>query len=414
MSGFKNIKIDAAQSSAFGTIETGELTPIMQGDFVYGLNNQLWNTAVTSGTGATVDTDASRLRIQSGTASGGYAYITSRKILRYRAGQGMTVRFTPLFTAGVANNIQLWGIGEMSANQPLNGYFFGFDGTTFKIFHYNNSATPVAAVAQSSWNGDKVDGTAGTSFTWNKAFGTPVMIKYPYLGYGDVTFWVQNPTTSEWVLVHTIRYANTTATTQLSNPAMQFIGYTRNTATVTNSIMYCGSVGAFISGARSFIGNPKWGMDNNKTGITTETNILTLKNATTYNTVTNRGMIRINSISVGASTATGSAVIVRLKMNTTLGGTPAYTAVSGTTADNGVTITSGNSITSYDVAGTTITGGNYIHSLALATGTNAPSVEIFDLTDKEIIIPPGEILSITGFSTNSATISVAINWSEDI
>lgn len=60
MSLIKQIDFNPANQSAFGSLETAELTPIFQGDFVYGLNTQTWNTAVTSGTGATVDTDASQ------------------------------------------------------------------------------------------------------------------------------------------------------------------------------------------------------------------------------------------------------------------------------------------------------------------------------------------------------------------
>lgn len=89
--------VNQAQLSAFGTLETNELTPIFQGDFVHGLNTQLWDSPVVSGTGATIDTDSSRLRIQSGTANNGFAYIQSKRPLRYRAGQGTVVRHTHVF-----------------------------------------------------------------------------------------------------------------------------------------------------------------------------------------------------------------------------------------------------------------------------------------------------------------------------
>jgi hypothetical protein len=115
MSYFSNVtaSFNPANNSAFGTLETAELTPTFQGDFVYGLNTQLWAAGVVNGTGATVDTDAARLRIQSGTASGGYAWIQPKRPARYRAGQGTVARFTPLFTTGVANNVQLWGMGTI-------------------------------------------------------------------------------------------------------------------------------------------------------------------------------------------------------------------------------------------------------------------------------------------------------------
>lgn len=408
MSGFKEILLDPSNLSAFGVLETAELTPVFQGDFVFGLNTQMWQTGVVSGTGATVDTDAARLRVQSGTNSAGYAYILSRIPLRYRAGQGTVIRKTPIFTAGVANNIQLDGVGAVSSNTPYDGYFFGYNGTSFGIAHYVRG-TPTWYTQSADWNGDKVNGTAGTSFTYDPTKGTPVFIKYPYLGYGDIFFYIQNPTTGRPVLVHTIRYANTVATTQLSNPTMYIMAFTLNSGNTSNITMYCGSVGAFISGPRSFIGNPRWSAKNNKTGVTTTTSILALRNATTYNGVTNRGMIRLTNISFSSSAASGVATL-DFVINPTLGGTPAYTPRNGSTADNGVTITSGNSIASFDVAGTTVTGGYSIFGISV----DNPNTQNIDLTPYDLFVAPGEIMALDGISSNASQLGVTLNWSEDI
>lgn len=464
--------------SAFGTLETAEMTPIIQGDFVYGINKQIWaynyvftvtspaaapaygdlytnsnnyymvlyssgttlvcagtgdpsatgnltratgsgstpiaysafttSAGVTNGTGATIDTNVSRLRIQSGTSSTGYSYLLSRRPIRYRAGQGTTARFTPLFTSGSADNIQLWGLGSLVNNAPYDGYFFGYNGTSFGIAHYT-AGTPVWYSQDADWNKDKVNGTPGTAFNWNKTYGSPVMIKYPYLGYGDILFFVQNPSTGRWVLVHVISYANTSASTQLSNPTMNFMGYTKNSGNTSNKIMYCGSVGVFISGVRSFIGNPKYGIDKTNDAITsTESNILTIRNCLFYNGVYNRGLIRLNQIALGLKEAT--VVTLRFKINATLGGTPSFAAVDGTISNGGMTITSGNSVASYDTAGTTITAGVYRFNLTLgASGTEA-----VDLTPHEIFVAPGEQLVISGVATGNSTVGLSLNWSEDI
>ena len=478
MSYFKQIDFNPANQSAFGTLETAELTPIFQGDFIYGLNSQLWaqtytftvtdptvdptngavytvnngtftvlynsgTTLVCTGTsapsasgtltkssgtgdatiaysayttasgvvfgsGATVDTDSSRLRLQCGTNSAGYAYIQTRRPVRYRAGQGTNARFTPLFTAGAANNIQVWGMFSISSNTLYDGYGFGYNGTSFGIVHYIRG-TPTWYTRASDWNGDKVDGSAGSTFTWDPTKGTPVMIKYPFLGYGDIFFYVQNPSSGAWILVHTIRYANTLATTQLANPSLRFTGFTLNSGNTTNKTMYCASVGMFVSGTRSYAGNPRWGMDSNKASITTENNIISIKNCTTYNGVTNRGLIRLSFLSFGSSAANGIAVI-RFKSGVTLGGTPAFAAVNGTTSNNGDTITSGNSIASYDTAGTTVAGGVYIGGVSV----DNPGSMAIDLERYDLFIGPGEILTISGFSTISSSIGVSLNWSEDI
>jgi hypothetical protein len=315
-----------------------------------------------------------------------------------------------LFTTGAANNIQLWGMGSISSNVPYDGYFFGFNGTAFGIVRYVGG-TPTW-VAQTAWNGDKCDGSAGSSFTLDPTKGNVAMIKYPYLGYGDIDFYILSPGTDRWALVHTIKYPNTSTATQLTNPTIRFTGFTLNSGNTTNQIMYCGSVGVFISGVRSFVGNPKWAIDNNKATITTETNILTLQNCTTYNGVANRGQIRLNSISIGADAGKNvvATATLRLKINATLGGSPSYTTINGTTADNGVTITAGNSIVSYDVAGTTIAAGVLIFNLTISE----PGWQWADLTPFDLFVAPGETLTISGFSSSSATITVAINWTEDI
>lgn len=393
------VLFDPSNMSAFGTLETAELTPIVQMDFVYGINTQTGLSTVANS--ATIDTNGGRLRLQSGTNIAGSAIFVSRRIIRYRAGQGITSRFTPVFTTGAASSTQIMGVGSAT-----DGYFLGYNGTSLGILHRNGGSD--TWTARANWNGDKLDGSTGSAFTYDPTKGTPVMIKYPYLGYGDIQFFMQHPTTGRWVLFHVIRYANTTAATQLSNPSLQFYAQVINSGNNTNLITYCGSVGIFISGVKSFIGNPKWAADSNKATITTETCLLNIKNCTTYNGVTNRGLIRLNSVSFGSTVATGIAQC-RFKIGATIGGSPSYTPVNGSTADTGVTITAGNSIASVDVAGTTVGAGTYIYNITAMNG-----VAVMDLTPFEIYVAPGEILTISGFASSSSTLGVSVNWTEDI
>jgi hypothetical protein len=399
----QNNIIDPSNLSAYGTLETAELNYEFQGDFAYGLNTQLWGQLGSvdygvSGTGAAVDTNSGLLRIQSGTSSTSHAFITTRKIIRYRAGQGTNVRFTPIFTQGVASNISVMGVGTIASNALYDGWFFGYNGTVFSIVHYI-AGTPTW-YAQSTWNGNPMNG-AVNGMTWNPTLGSPVMIKYPYLGFGNIFFYVENQTTGGWVLVHTVRYANTVTTPELSNPSLQFLGFTANSGNTTNQIMYCGSVGIAISGLRTFNSNPIWAADSNKSGITTETCILNIQNCTTYNNIANRSLLRFTTISGYGS----SVSIFRLKTGVTIGGTPSWTAVSGS---NGPHIITGNSVASVDTAGTTVSGGNYIWSVSTNLGF------VVDLTPFEIYLAPGEILTISGFAASSSSQYISVNWCEDI
>lgn len=396
MAYFNQLNLNPANLSAFGDIITSNETPVIQLDFVYGINSQLGT--VTTANSATGDTNLSRLRIQSGTNAAGSAIFTTTRPAKYRQGQGVTARFTAAFTTGVASSTQIVGMGNSN-----DGYFFGYNGTSFGILHRNSASgsTVNTWIAQASFNGVVPAG-------FDPTFGNVCMIRYPFLGYGDINFYIQDNLSGQFFLVHTIRYTNTTAIMQLSNPNLSFYVQSINSGATTNQIIYIGSVGVFISGQRLFLG-PTYAATNRKTGITTQTSILTLRNATTYNTITNRSLIRLKSISVAWDGANDTCLFNVIK-NTTLGGSPSYTTINGTTADSGVTITNGNSVASFDVAGTTISGGIIIFNSALSRNSSA----FMDVSSLDLFLEPGSILTFSILSATSGTARVSINWVEDI
>jgi hypothetical protein len=392
------VGIGGSNVSAFGDLNVASFSPVIQLDFVYGINTQTGSSSIV--TTGVVDTNASRLRIQTGVGAAGSGTFQSKRIARYRAGQGMMTRFTAIWTNSAASSTQVVGVGNTQV-----GYFFGYNGTDFGISRRNGGSDNWSA--QTSWNGDKCDGTGGSGFNWNKALGNVMQIRYPYLGYGDITFWVQNPTTGAWILCHTIQFANSSLNVQVSNPSFPFYANATNAGSTTNLLMYVASVGVFISGEREFLA-AQWATDALKNTITTEANLFNLRNCTTYNTVANSGIIRLRSISGATDNGNGLAT-VRLKTGVTIGGSPSFTTINGTTADQGVTITSGNSIASVDVAGTGTTGTT-IFNFCLARNSNFS----IDLTPFKIFIAPAETLTVTAFSAASASIQVALNWNEDV
>jgi hypothetical protein len=399
MSYFSTIEFPPSNKSAFGDLEVAFITPLVHWSFATGLRNQLTTTSSVS-TGV-ADTLGGRLRLQTGTNSAGSAIAQSTKPASYRPGQGIICRFTAIWLTSAANSTQIFGAGN-----DQNGYFYGYSGTSFGIIHRNGGADTF--IPQTTWNGDICDGTGVSGFNWNEATGVPLMIKYPYLGYGNITFWVQNPDTSAWILTHTIKYANTSASTQLSNPSLSLYGQVVNTGSTTNLTMYVGSAGMYLAGEKEYLG-PMYGFDNSKATITTETSIIALKSCTSINGVTNRGISRIRSVSF-AGTAASAIITCRIKRGATLGGVPAFSGIDGTTVDNGVTLTAANSIISRDIAGTTVTGGTILFNSLIAFNT---SVEI-DMTPYDLYIAPGETLVISMTSTASATVACAVNWQEDV
>ncbi len=112
----------------FGSLHTESLTPIFQSDAVYGVNDQQ-ELATTSGSGTATATNSSFV-VSTGTTIYSFGTIQGRKRLRYRAGQGVIARFTSRFTTGVANSIQVAGVGHAE-----DGFYFGYNGTSFGILH---------------------------------------------------------------------------------------------------------------------------------------------------------------------------------------------------------------------------------------------------------------------------------------
>jgi hypothetical protein len=114
----------------FGEVEVGMLDPVFQSDAVYGLNTSEVITSTDGASGTSTATSNLFTVNTGGTTAGYFAAIQSRKRLRYRAGQGVISRFTMLFSSGIANNIQVVGVGTSEST-----FAFGYNGASFGILH---------------------------------------------------------------------------------------------------------------------------------------------------------------------------------------------------------------------------------------------------------------------------------------
>lgn len=378
-------------ASVFGEIITAELTPVMQGDFVYGLNSNLWTSSVT---GSGTATSANQMGVASTTAAAtSSALIQSLRRAKYRAGEGLLARFTAQFTTGAANSTQLAGM----FNSTVDGWFIGYNGTSFGVMYRRNSVD--TWIPKASFNLDKLDGTGASGITLDPTKLNIFKISVGYLGTRGAVFSVLSPITGYWVNFHDYNLVNSLASqTQSINPTMTFGIQATNTTNNTNIVVRSGSVGMFIVGLRERIGST-YGQNNTKSIATTETNVITIRNNSTINGVANQAQLRVRSLSV--STAAGVPVVFKLIKNTTLGGVPSYTNIDAT-----------NSIAAFDVAGTTITGGNVQFNTTIGANGNT----FVDLTGFDIFLSPNETLTCSAAAISGAAANhvVAINWNEDI
>ncbi len=397
------VELSGNNTSAFGDINVAELTPVLQVDFVYGILTSLGGGTIANG--GIVDGNSGRLRLQTGTNTAGSAIYQTIKVAKYRPGQGVDAKFTRVFETGVANSQQEIGMGDL-----VDGYFYGYVGTQFGIISRNRSVQTF--IPQKNWNVDACDGTGLSDFNINPTLGNVFRIKYPYLGYGDVKFFIQDSNSGQFILVHVIKYANSSTSTQLSNPNLSFWARNVNTGNNTNLTGYVGSAGVFLSGIRKYIGQTGYAFNNK--ALTTGggiTNLFTIKNASSFNGITNKSLIRLTSnvFSAGNLGVNQFGYLFLIK-NATLGGTPSFIPDNGTTVNNGATITNGQSPVSVDKSGTTVTGGiNEWASNAVNTSNS-----FIDVTEFDIFLAPGETLTFAGFVTSNASLSAVSNYILDI
>jgi len=370
---------------AFGNLSISALTPIIQLQFPYVINTDIINTVVT---GSGTVTQSSPFAIVSTTAAiNSSASLSSKTNLHYRAGEGGLCLFTAIFTAGVANSIQEVGLGDEG-----NGIFFGFNGSSFGINLRSNSVD--GYIPQSSWNKDKMNGTGSSGMTLDPTKGNVYKIQYQWLGFGAINFYIENPATGKFTFVHQIQYANTFTTTSVLNPSMPLSFKVTNTSNNTNIVVKVPSMGAFVEGALGDTGLIN--SINNAKSVTTQLNVFTIRNNATFGGIINRKFVELLFMSI-ANTSNADATF-RLILNTALGGVPAYTDISTTT-----------SVVSFDVAGTTITGGRVLGTFYLNGNTNAQ----LDLSNLHIRLNTEDILTVSALSAGAAIVaSAALTWSE--
>lgn len=136
--------------SSFGEVLSVSPEPVTQGDFVYGINDKIFLTG-TFGNATVAGNNDNFATLTSGTGSNSYSFIRTNRTVRYRPGQGSLVRLTAIFNTGTVGNNQLVGAGNKT-----DGYYFGYSGSNFGIFHYDNGYRTVQKLSITGNNAGNV------------------------------------------------------------------------------------------------------------------------------------------------------------------------------------------------------------------------------------------------------------------
>lgn len=385
--------------SAFTDLRTAELHPQFQGSFEYTVDNTDLNKN-TPINGGTITQGLGMAVVSTSTTTSSSAMLTSKQHARYKSGLGGVLRFSTLYTTPVASTVQYLGLFDEKGSSATfkNGYIVGYDGTTFGYHRFQNDAKITTSIA--NWD-DPLDGGGASGATIDQTKLNVFFIQYQYLGAGAIKIWFEKPN-GDVVLVHTDKYAGSSTEPSTHNPNFFFGMYVDNLATTSDLIIKSSSYSYFVEGKTSLIElhQPQNSSGiQEKTTVTTEVAIFTIRNKSIYQSKTNFIDIILEhiSVSVEASSANNLASF-RLIRDATLGGVPSYSDIN-----------TSNSVVEIDTSGTTVTGGKELLNTSLAGKNDSKAQNVLPY---KIILSPGETLTITGTSANSATMDVSKLWKE--
>ena len=289
---------------------------------------------------------------------------------------------------------------------------YSFVATTAAVIITQNKAGSAGTetfIAQSSWNGDKMDGTGNSGITLDPTKGNVYQIDIQYLGYGSIVFKIEgslpgnNP---DWIAVHSLDLPNTLSTTSFGNPAFPFTLASYSAGSTTNLTVKSGSVAGFIEGMKMLHGN-RFTYYNQLTtvGSTNLQALFTIINTRYYSGRANQSVI--NLLSVSSALKHSSPCILYLIKGGTLAGNPNFQSISS------------NSSSLWDIASTTVTytTGDQL----LWTGHLGDTGEIDhhfgngSYNAEELTLQPGEWLTLAARSVTGspAYVTGSINTRED-
>ena len=206
---------------AFGRQRVSQPYTLFDSQNRYAADNQ-FDTS-TSGTGSTTF-NTNQASVSMSVTAGGVGSVVRQtyRSFPYQPGKGLLVLATFQMDASSSANLSQ----KVGYFNPQNGVFFSkTDGTNaFTLRSYTGgSVDDSRTVAQSSWNGDKLDGTGASGYTLDLTHPQILWMDFEWLGVGSVRcgFIIDG----QYIVCHTFDTANTYGTTVYMTTAILPVRY---------------------------------------------------------------------------------------------------------------------------------------------------------------------------------------------
>lgn len=197
---------------AFGRLRVSNPLTIFDSKNIMSKNSFFDESTANGGT-VTYTANKSTVNLNITEASGSKTIRQSKRVMSYQPGKSLLTLNTFVMNLPTANLKQK--VGLFDAN---NGIFFFVDGTTYKIVRrtYTSGAAVDTEISQSSWNGDKLNGTGASGFTLYPDKSNILFIDIEWLGVGAVR--VGFVINGQFITAHTFNNANDLTTVYMQSP----------------------------------------------------------------------------------------------------------------------------------------------------------------------------------------------------
>ena len=224
------ISIGGTNTDAFGRLRVSQPYTLFDSQSRYAADNQ-FDTAVTGTGSSTFNTNQSSVSLAVTGGGVGSVVRQTYRVFPYQPGKGLLVLATFLMDSSTNVNLSQ-RVGYFNTQ---NGVFFQkVDGVNSFVLRTNITGTPsdARAVAQSAWNGDKLDGTGASGLTLDLAHPQILWMDFEWLGVGSVRCgFIIN---GEYIVCHTFNTANVYGTTVYMTTAILPVRY--EIATTTSAV----------------------------------------------------------------------------------------------------------------------------------------------------------------------------------
>lgn len=257
---------------------------------------------------------------------------------------------------------------------------------------------------QTSWNGDKLDGTGPTGYTADWSKGNVFQCQVQYLGFGTISFQVETVSTdrnnAEFTTVHTIRFPNTRTDTTFRNPSFPFTMAAYSSGSTTDVSVSVGSFGGFIEGEKRLTG-PRVSYNGSATSSTSAyVPLFTFRNERIYGGKANQATVQILSVGGAARSGNNGITSFFIIRNATLTGNVNFAAYAT------------GSCTYIDTAATAATFAD--NNQLIWVGTVSETGQLQQGFTDEITVQPGETITLAVRSVTATAVCVGqINTRED-